>query len=262
MSTLFDSHVHFTEDNGETLVDQSIKAGVTRLVAVGGCPATNASAMAMARRAPDHIRMALGFDRSQTTLEQPGEQLRELHRQTQSGPSLAAIGEIGLDFYYSPETATQQQNLMAQMLALAAEWTLPVIVHTRAADQPTLDLLREHVRNWRGDANRIGVLHCFTGNRPFAEAVLDLGFYISFSGIITFRNADDLREVARHIPDQRLLIETDTPYLTPVPCRGKPNEPAMLVHIARLLGKIRGWPPEEIARITTANANRLFHWQE
>jgi TatD DNase family protein len=144
------------------------------------------------------------------------------------------------------------------MLDLAAKHRLPVIVHSREADDDTVELLREHVRRWRGDPARIGVLHCFTGTSEFARSVLDLGLMVSFSGIVTFRNADSLRAVAREVPEDRLLIETDTPYLAPVPQRGRPNEPAYVVHVAESLAKIRNDTVEHIAHSTARNALRLF----
>jgi TatD DNase family protein len=171
---------------------------------------------------------------------------------------VAAIGELGLDFHYTPETAEAQQALMVEQLALARELRLPVIVHSREADQETVALLSAHARQWGGGSDRIGVLHCFTGTESLARQLLDLGFMISFSGIVTFRNADLLREVARGIPADRLLIETDTPYLTPVPHRGRPNEPCYLPAIAALLARVRGMDVEELAGLTTANSEKLF----
>jgi TatD DNase family protein len=133
-----------------------------------------------------------------------------------------------------------------------------VVVHSREADEATLAELREHAQAWRGEPGRAGVLHCFAGDEAFARQLLDLGFHISFSGIVTFRNADALRAVARLVPDDRLLIETDTPLLAPVPVRGKRNEPAFLPHVAAKLAGVRGCSVERIAEITTANAEWLF----
>jgi len=173
-------------------------------------------------------------------------------------PFVRAIGETGLDFHYSPDTADAQQALMRAQLSLAAELALPVVVHSRDAEAHTLEILGEHARRWSGPSDRIGVLHCFTGSEPFAKALVELGYHVSFSGIVTFKNAGDLRDVARGIPDDRLLIETDTPYLAPVPYRGKRNEPAYLVHVAEMLAELRGCPVEELAALTTANASALF----
>ena len=133
-----------------------------------------------------------------------------------------------------------------------------MIVHSREADADTLDLLAAHASAWRGDPARLGVLHCFTGTAEFAARLVDLGLMISFSGILTFRNADPLREVARGIPADRLLIETDTPFLAPVPHRGKRNEPAWVAPVAEALAKIRNDSLERIAHSTTANAEKLF----
>jgi TatD DNase family protein len=144
------------------------------------------------------------------------------------------------------------------MLELARKYQLPVIVHSREADDDTMALLQEHVRRWCGDPGRIGVLHCFTGIVGFARKLLDMGLMISFSGIVTFKNANNLRAVARDVPEDRLLIETDTPYLAPVPHRGKSNEPAYVVHVAEILAKIRKDTIERIAHSTARNAERLF----
>jgi len=145
-------------------------------------------------------------------------------------------------------------------LDLARQVRRPVIVHSREADADTLDLLREHARLWSGPADRIGVLHCFTGSAPFAQSLLDLGLYLSFSGIVTFANADPLRQVAARVPTDRLLVETDAPYLTPVPLRGRKNEPAFLPHVVDCLARVRGESAPALAAATRTNALALFGW--
>lgn len=260
---LIDTHVHFREtmtpDEIAGVVTRAKAAGVGRLVAVGCEPDTNTAALRVAAMYPDCVKAAVAYDRSLAGSDAKAADIRELIVSAPSG-HVVAIGEIGLDFYYTPETAESQQELMAAQLELARELRLPVIVHSREADKETLDLLSAHARQWGGAPDRIGVLHCFTGTEPLARQLLDLGFMISFSGIVTFRNADPLREVAKGIPGDRLLIETDTPYLTPVPHRGKPNEPCYLPAVATLLAKVRGVDVEELARQTTANAIKLFGW--
>ena len=245
-----------SEDAAEVAeaVDRAAAAGVTRMIAVGGSPEGNVVALDVAAVFPGRVFAAIGFDRDQAE----SEWFAESFVQNSSRRDVVAIGEIGLDYHYHPDTAVDQKKLFGQMLTLAGIHQLPVIVHSREADDDTLELLREHVRRWRGDPGRIGVLHCFTGTGGFATKLLDLGLMISFSGIITFNNADELRAVAREVPEDRLLIETDTPYLAPVPHRGRSNEPAYVVHVAETLAKIRNDTVEHIAHSTTRNAEMLF----
>jgi len=258
---LTDTHVHFREtmtpEEMAEVVGRARDAGVGKFIAVGCEPDTNAAALRVAAMFPDCVKAAVAYDRSLAGSDAKAGDIRDLIRAAPVG-QVVAIGEIGLDFYYSPETAEPQMELMSSQLALARELKLPVIVHSREADKETIDLLSDHALAWTGAPGRLGVLHCFTGTEPMARQLLDLGFMISFSGIVTFRNADPLREVARVIPADRLLIETDTPYLTPVPHRGKPNEPCYLPAIAALIAKVRGISVEELARLTTANAACLF----
>lgn len=167
-------------------------------------------------------------------------------------PHVVAIGETGLDYHYEPEAAELQQASFRLHLQAARITGKPVIVHTRAAREDTLTLLRE------ADLPQAGVLHCFTEDWDMARAALDLGFYISLSGIVTFRNADMLREVARQVPADRLLVETDAPYLAPMPHRGKPNLPQYVREVAEFLAELRSVPYATLAEQTTANFRRLF----
>ena len=167
-------------------------------------------------------------------------------------PHVVAIGETGLDYHYEPEAAELQQQSFRLHLEAAKITGKPVIVHTREARADTLALLREAA------LPQAGVLHCFTEDWEMAKAALDIGFYISLSGIVTFRNADALREVARKVPADRLLVETDAPYLAPIPHRGKPNLPQYVREVAEFLAMVRGERFEDLAAQTTANFRRLF----
>lgn len=167
-------------------------------------------------------------------------------------PKVVAIGETGLDYHYEPESAALQQASFRLHLEAARITGKPVIVHTREARADTLALLREAA------LPQAGVLHCFTEDWEMARAALDLGFYISLSGIVTFRNAEALRDVARQVPADRLLVETDSPYLAPVPHRGKPNLPEYVRDVAEYLALLRGVSCETLAEQTTANFKRLF----
>ncbi|MDW3713978.1 MULTISPECIES: TatD family hydrolase [Pseudomonas] len=167
-------------------------------------------------------------------------------------PRVAAIGETGLDYHYEPEAAELQQQAFRLHLEAARITGKPVVVHTREARADTLALLREAA------LPQAGVLHCFTEDWEMAKAALDIGFYISLSGIVTFRNAEALREVARQVPADRLLVETDSPYLAPIPHRGKPNLPEYVREVAEFLAQLRGVEFERFAEQTTANFRRLF----
>ncbi|WP_444900612.1 TatD family hydrolase [Microbulbifer sp. VAAC004] len=168
-------------------------------------------------------------------------------------PKVVALGETGLDYYYSTDTKeTQQQSFIAHLQA-AGQLGLPVIVHTRDAREDTIQLIQEY-----GNPQTAGVLHCFTESWEMAKAALDLNYYISLSGIVTFKNAEDLRDVARKLPLDRLLVETDSPYLAPIPYRGKPNIPAYVREVAEFIAELRGISYEQLAEITTENFLRLF----
>ncbi|WP_346836448.1 TatD family hydrolase [Microbulbifer sp. SAOS-129_SWC] len=168
-------------------------------------------------------------------------------------PKVVALGETGLDYYYSTETKDVQRQSFSAHLQAAGRAGLPVIVHTRDARADTIDLIREH-----GSTEHAGVLHCFTESWDMARAALDLNYYISLSGIVTFKKAEELRDVARKLPLDRLLVETDSPYLAPVPYRGKPNIPAYVRDVAEFIADLRGIPYEQLAEITTENFYRLF----
>lgn len=258
MRMFYDTHVHFDhitpEPDFAAVLERAERAGVTRMLAVGGAPEGNRRAVALARAYPARLRAAVGHNRDMAGQEHPLDELETLA----DDPCVAAIGETGLDYHRGLGVVPAQQTLFRSMLALARRRRLPVIVHSREAEADTLQLLKEHAAEWKGPADRLGVLHCFTGGAEFARALLDLGWRISFSGIVTFRNADALRAVARLVPEDRLLIETDTPYLTPEPFRGKGNEPAFVRRVAEVLAGVRQTTVEALAAATTSNAKALF----
>jgi TatD DNase family protein len=166
-----------------------------------------------------------------------------------------AWGEIGLDFHNDNTPRDVQDALFKRQLHAAHECKLPVVIHTREAESETIEILKSDY----SDAKRRGIFHCFSGSMDLARSAIELGFMISFSGIITFKKADELRAVAKEVPLDRLLIETDCPYLSPIPYRGKRNEPAYVVEVARCLAGIHGVDIEAIARITTENFNTFSH---
>ena len=224
------------------------------MMAVGGSPALNESASLAVDVAGEalvapRVVCAFGLDR-----EQAGKDLR---RETEDlrGREIfdvrpAAWGEIGLNYHYSPETREAQLKLFGEQLEEARHRDLPVVIHTREADDDTLALLREVPSR--------GIIHCYTGTPEYAKRFLDLGFFISISGIVTFKPADNVRASALVVPDDRILIETDSPFLAPVPMRGQPNEPAFIVHTCEFLAKLRGVSADDFAELTFANAERIL----
>ncbi|MGI1670090.1 MAG: TatD family hydrolase [Neptuniibacter sp.] len=166
---------------------------------------------------------------------------------------IVAIGETGLDYYYQTDTQEQQLQSFQTHLQVAGKHKLPVIVHTRDAREDTLQMIKAH-----GDPESAGVLHCFTESWDMAKAAMDLNYSISFSGIITFRNAEELRDVVKKVPLDRILIETDAPYLAPVPHRGKKNEPKFVVDVAQCVADLKGISIDKLAEITSDNFHRLF----
>ncbi len=246
---LFDTHAHFegTAEDTSAVLSRARLAGVSHILAVGGSEDLNRgveTAVAAAAAAPDAspvVLKAVGWDRDQIDLELP-----ELDY-----TGSVALGEIGLDYHYSPETRKAQIDFFARQLEKARLLDLPVIIHTREADNDTLGILREIPSK--------GVIHCFTGNPQFCRKLLDLGFYISISGIVTFRAADNVRESARVVPDDRILIETDSPFLAPVPKRGTANEPAFIVHTAEFLAELRGMNADIFAALTSTNARTFLN---
>ena len=240
MTELFDTHAHFEGSASEiaATLERAAAAGVTRIMAVGGSESLNRGVELAAVAGVEGVKVyrAIGCDRDQVA--------QETGELDYSG--VAAVGEIGLDYHYSPDTRKAQMDLMARQLELAGQLGLPVVIHTRDADDDTLGLLREVPSR--------GIIHCFTGSPKFCRALLDLGFMISISGILTFRAADNVRESALVVPDDRILVETDSPFLAPVPLRGSANEPAFITHTAAFLADLRKMPYEDFAALTVRNA--------
>ena len=197
-----------------------------------------------------NIFASVGVHPDYEGVEEPTEQrLLELAKR----PKVVAIGETGLDYYRLTGDLEWQRERFRTHIRVARKCRKPLIIHTRASAEDTIALMREEQAGEVG-----GVMHCFTETREVAQAALDQGFYISLSGIVTFKNAKDIKEVAKMVPLERLLIETDSPYLAPVPHRGKTNEPAWVKHVAEEIARLRGISVDEVASATTANFFRLF----
>src|SRR5687768_9319711 len=254
-----DSHAHidgkeFDEDREET-IQRARDAGVVAILNVGtGDPHSGAfeRAIELAEKHPD-IYAALGVHPHDARLfdVRAEEKILGLIKQCKR---VIAWGEIGLDYHYDNSPREVQREVFRRQLGLARECGLPVIIHSREADDDTIDILREELTGY----DRGGVLHCFGGSLAMAQSAIALGFYISFAGVVTFKKAQDLRDIAALLPLDRLLIETDCPYLTPVPFRGKRNEPARVVEVARCLAEMHKLELAEMGRITSDNFKRLF----
>ncbi len=253
---LIDSHCHLDRlDLGacggslDAALDAARARGVSQFLCIG-VSADNAAAVKSVAERYDDVHCSVGVHPLDL---QPGESLAlEWLLSELEHPRVVAIGETGLDYHYESEAAELQQQAFRLHLEAAKITGKPVIVHTREARADTLALLREAA------LPQAGVLHCFTEDWEMARAALDLGFYISLSGIVTFRNASALRDVARQVPADRLLVETDSPYLAPVPYRGKPNLPQYVREVAEFLADLRGVPFEAFAEQTSENYLRLF----
>lgn len=253
---LVDSHCHLdrldlTAHGGS--LDAALEAargrGVERFLCIGVSAENAATVKALAERYGD-VECSVGIH--PLDLEPGAEPALEWLLAELAHPRVVAIGETGLDYHYEPEAAALQQQSFRLHLEAARRTGKPVIVHTRAARADTLRLLGEAA------LPQAGVLHCFTEDWEMARAALDMGFYISLSGIVTFRNAEALREVARQVPADRLLVETDSPYLAPIPHRGKPNLPQYVREVAEFLADLRGVGLDTLAAQTTENFHRLF----
>ncbi len=253
---LIDSHCHLNSDFGPKtctqLVEEAQLAGVETLITIG----TDFKSLPTVQKISENhknVYHTVGVhphDTAQTDLKE----LDELERAA-THPKCRAIGEIGLDYHYSHSPQEIQRDLLEQQLEVALKTRLPVVIHSRDAENDLLLFLTQYAQKASGIP---GVIHCFSGTLEFGKKCLDLGFYLSFSGILTFKKADEIRQAAKFFPLERLLIETDSPYLAPVPFRGKKCEPSMIVYTALKLAEIKEISIEQVAEITTENTQKIF----
>jgi len=251
---LFDSHAHLDHfgDALPEVLTRAKAAGVSHIVTIGASDklAPNETAVRIAESLPN-VWATVGVHPHDASIVDQ-ECLDTILRLSRS-KKVVAIGETGLDYHYDHSPRDVQRKAFRDFLELARAEKKPAIIHTREADDDTVAILRE------AHAEQIGgVIHCFTGGPELARGALDLGFYLSFSGVITFKTAEPLRAIARNAPRDRVLIETDCPFLAPIPHRGKQNEPAFVAHTAHLLAGLWGVSDDEVASLTSANAARLF----
>ncbi len=256
MTLLVDSHCHLDmldlSLHGhaiENVIETAQAAGVSHLLSVGTKMSTFPEILQIGK---SFVNVSVSVGVHPTEQDEPEVTLDELIRQG-SDPLVVAFGETGLDYFHVQGDLTWQQERFRRHIRAARELKKPLIIHTRDAREDTLRILREEKAEEVG-----GVMHCFTETLEMAKAAMSLGFYISFSGIVTFRNATELQAVAKEIPLDRMLIETDAPYLAPVPMRGKPNQPAYVKHTAEFLAALRECELSTIAQHTTQNFFRLF----
>ena len=249
---LFDTHAHmndpaFDEDREAVLLGLEAK-GVSRMMNIGCCLESSRDCIAMAEKYP-FVYATVGTHPD--SADEVDEKVLEQYRQMARHPKVMAIGEIGLDYYYETIPRQLQQRAFRLQLELAREVKLPVVVHERNAHDDGMRIVKEY-------QDVTGVFHCYSGSAEMARQLVDMGWYIGFTGVLTFKNARKAVETAERIPLERIVLETDCPFMAPEPFRGKRNDPGYLWRMAERLAEIRGISVEEVHRITTENANRLY----
>lgn len=256
MRELIDSHCHLDEARFEgersQVIGRAKAAGVTRMITIGASGPMKANYDAIRLSAENEgVYATVGVHPHDAKTMTPAvlEEIERLARE----PKVVGVGETGLDYYYDNSPRSQQQEAFRLHVGLARRSKLPIVVHLRDAYDDAATILREERASEVG-----GVIHCFSGDRGNARTFMDLGFDISFSGIVTFKNADELRAVAEMVPSDRYMVETDAPFLAPVPHRGRRNEPAFVVYTAELVAQVRNEPVEAVAENATANTLRRF----
>lgn len=251
---LIDSHCHIDDArfdaDREVMMTRARAAGIEHFVTIGCDLETSRAAVALAEEHP-FISATVGVHPHEVKLIQESwyDELRSLA----SSDRVVAYGEIGLDFHYDHSPRDVQRIRFREQIQLARELKLPIVIHTREAQEDTITILKEEKASELG-----GVFHCFAGDAWLAKDALDLGFYLSFSGVITFQNAVMLREIVKTVPLDRILVETDSPYLTPAPHRGKRNEPAYVRQVAEKIAEVHGITVHEVEEVTSQNARSLF----
>ena len=252
MLDLTDSHCHLNNldfgDETDAVVQRALDVGVRRLVTIGTRLENTAELVALAHKYPN-VFATVGVHPEYVAEREVSAD--EIAQAATSDEKIIALGEAGFDYFYDPNTKEAQRKLFKNHLIAARKTGLPLVIHTRCAEQDTIDALSEF-------PDVTGVLHCFSSNAELAKFGLEQGWYLSASGILTFKKAQEIRDIFADVPLNRLLVETDAPYLAPVPYRGKRNEPSFVVKTAEVLAEIKGVSLEELAKITTENFLTLF----
>lgn len=244
------AHLDMLEDGPAETLRKAKEAGVSKIVTIGTEPSDHEFVLKTAKQFYPDIYCTLGVHPHQGMLwkDEVGDWI-EKHLPERE---VIAVGEIGLDYHYNQSPVDEQRKAFRKQLEIAARHKMPVQIHTRDADKDTFEILTE----FKGQVT--GLIHCFTSSQWLAEKCLELGYNISFSGIVTFKNADDLRETCKIVPLNRMHVETDSPFLAPVPKRGNKNTPAFVLHTAEFVAKLKGVTLEELAKATNENARQLF----
>lgn len=250
---LFDTHSHYNDEkfkeDREKIIKQTYEAGITKFVCAGYNVKSSREAIEIANNY-EYIYSICGI--SPNDLEDYNEQNIQIIKELAKNKKNVAIGEIGLDYYWNKENKTMQKQAFIEQINLANELNLPIVIHSRDAVQDTIDLLKENT------VNKKGIFHCTQLNKYLIEEGLKLGFYISFAGPITFKKSKNAEEIVGLVPMDKILIETDSPYLAPEPVRGTRNDSRNVKYIAEKISAIKGVPVEEIAKITYENAKNIF----
>jgi TatD DNase family protein len=251
---LIDSHAHLDDPrfdmDRDAMLQRAWDAGIRRILTIGNGSGPDQMGCGIPiAEAHDWIYTSVGVHPHDAAKVE--ERHFALAQDLSNHTKVVAIGETGLDYYYDNSPRDTQREVFRKQLALAARVDLPVIIHTRDADEDTEEILKQ-------ETPARGLIHCFTSSAKLADFALGIGFFISFSGIVTFPNAKPLADIARRVPSDRILVETDSPYLAPVPHRGKRNEPSFVADTTRFVAELRGISPDKLAVQTSANFNRLF----
>lgn len=256
-SVFIDSHAHLDFDQYDAdrkeMIQRAKDVGVHNVLQIAMGPSDEKIARCYSLvQEYDHMRMAVGLhphDADKYTSE-----VHELISSYANKEKVAAIGEIGLDYYYENSNRENQKNCFSKLMDLALEKNLPICIHTRDAFDDTYELVKQ-----KDIFRKVGgVIHCFTGTEDQAKKFVELGAYISFSGVVTFKNTEELRRAVASVPMSHMLVETDAPFLAPIPYRGKRNEPSYMIETAKTIAAIKGISLDEVAQATTANAKKLF----
>jgi TatD DNase family protein len=249
---LYDIHCHLDmlEDSPEITLQKAKAAGVTKLITIGTEPSDHDFVLKTAKQFYPDVFCTLGVHPHQGAVYNA--EVADYLQKNMHEREVVAIGEIGLDYYYKNSDPESQKIAFSEQLEIACAAGLPVEIHTRDAEADTVDILK----NFRGRVS--GVIHCFTGTQWLANQCLDLGMNISISGVVTFKNAEDLRQTVKSLPLDRIHVETDAPFLAPIPMRGQKNTPANVVHTARFVAGLLGLSEEELALRTCENTRQVF----
>lgn len=251
---LIDTHTHLDDSrydgDRDAMLMRAREAGVAMMITIGCDLATSRAAIHLAEQY-EFVYASIGVHPHE--VKHIGDDWYDEFRRLARHPKVVAYGEIGLDYHYNHSPPQMQRERLREQVRLARELKRPVVIHTREAQADTVAILRDEQASAVG-----GVFHCFSGDAALAKDALDLGFFLSFSGIITFQNATALRDLVQAVPLDRILIETDCPYLAPVPHRGKRNEPAYVGQVAEQIAQVKALPVDDIAAATTRNAHVLF----